>query len=276
MTGFIAIIFVGRVSVGSEGFGWIELGLCNRMYAPFTKGEFYAIFSFAVSINNDITRLNRKNRPVETTALRIIGGLMRSRKIQFAVDPRTRPMKDRTREAVMNLLGGTLEPAIAFDLFGGTGVLAFESLSRGADSAVIFEILKPAAREILANAKSLGVADRIRVISSDVVAWSERLIENLGSLVEIDAKSESGNEGSKTTWLVFCCPPYSMWESDGERLRQMLSTWIENAPIGSLFVVELHDTTPGELLPDCNQWDIRLYRPAKIAISEKIATTPTL
>jgi 16S rRNA G966 N2-methylase RsmD len=69
---------------------------------------------------------------LETTTLRIIAGTLRTRKIQFAVDPRTRPMKDRTREAVMSLLGGTFKDAAVFDLFGGTGVLAFETLSRGA------------------------------------------------------------------------------------------------------------------------------------------------
>ena len=110
---------------------------------------------------------------LETTTLRIIAGNLRTRKIQFAVDPRTRPMKDRTREAVMSLLGGTFRDAIAFDLFAGTAVLAFETISRGAVQGIVFEILKSASREILSNAKSLGISDKLTVLQTDVLDRSE-------------------------------------------------------------------------------------------------------
>ncbi|MBU6174960.1 MAG: RsmD family RNA methyltransferase, partial [Planctomycetes bacterium] len=54
------------------------------------------------------------SKALEKTTLRIIGGEFRSRKLQYTVDLRTRPMKDRTREAVMNLLGGTLFECVVF------------------------------------------------------------------------------------------------------------------------------------------------------------------
>ncbi len=79
--------------------------------------------------------------PSTTGRVRIIAGTHRSRAIEFTTDPRTRPMKDRTREAVFNLLGGSLSGYAAFDLFAGSGILAMESLSRGAHYAVAIETI---------------------------------------------------------------------------------------------------------------------------------------
>jgi 16S rRNA (guanine966-N2)-methyltransferase len=196
---------------------------------------------------------------LETTTLRIIAGNLRTRKIQFGVDPRTRPMKDRTREAVMSLLGGTFADAIVFDLFAGTAVLAFETVSRGAAKGLVFEILKSATREIRANASALNIADKIEVIQGDVIDWSEQLPENLHRF---------GFRPNKP-WVVFCCPPYAMWDSDGPKLTEMLKKWWDTAPLGSLFAVELQESTPLDLLPTGIDWDIRLYRPAQMAVAEK-------
>jgi 16S rRNA G966 N2-methylase RsmD len=179
-------------------------------------------------------------------------------------------MKDRTREAVMSLLGGTFPDAIAFDLFGGTGVLAFETVSRGASRAIVFEILKPASREIMTNAQTLGINDQVEVIASDVLAWSETL----------RSSAERFRISGEEIWVVFCCPPYAMWQSDGARLTELIRTWWDAAPMGSLFAVELDEGTPIALLPgtpECVEtglapieWDVRVYKPAQIATAEKL------
>ena len=168
-------------------------------------------------------------------------------------------MKDRTREAVMSLLGGTFENAIAFDLFGGTGVLAFETVSRGAAKGVVFEILKSAAREIQTNAKTLGVTSSVEVIQTDVLDWSKGLPANCARF------SQSPDQ----IWVVFCCPPYSMWESNGKQLLAMLEKWWIAAPPGSLFAVELEEATSPEYLPKQADWDLRVYKPARMAVAEK-------
>lgn len=183
---------------------------------------------------------------------------MRSRKLQFTVDPRTRPMKDRTREAVMNLLGSTFDDSIAFDLFAGTGVLAFEAISRGATRAVLFDVLAHGILDIRKNSESLGIKSKIVVLQKDVIRWSETLEQNL-SFLQLD----------NVPWIVFCCPPYALWETQGDALTGMLSNWIDKSPAGSLFAVELEDKTPLSLLPTTLEWDIRNYKPAKMAIAEK-------
>lgn len=243
-----------------------------------------------------------KKSESETVTLRIIAGDLRSRKIQFACDRRTRPMKDRTREAVMNLMGGTLEKCVAFDLFGGSGVLAFESISRGAEKAVIWEILRNGAMVIQNIARELGVQDRVQVLHEDVFRWSQDLQESLkrlhlpeaatltapmssvnptatesAALLEAAANSseriastESPTDGERSwRWAVFCCPPYAMWETQGNELQALVERWYQHAPSGSLFAVELELPTPIEYLPIGPDWDIRTYAPAKIAIAEK-------
>jgi 16S rRNA (guanine966-N2)-methyltransferase len=210
-----------------------------------------------------------KKSELETVTLRIIAGHLRSRKIQFACDRRTRPMKDRTREAVMNLMGGTIKGMLAFDLFGGSGVLAFESISRGASRAVIWEILRQGATTIERIASELGIRDQVLVLPTDVFRWTEDIGENLQKIgIPTSAKPDEATS-PPPPWMIFCCPPYAFWESEGAALMTLVSTWYEASPKGSLIAVELEAKTPDDALPSGPDWDIRIYSPAKIAIAEK-------
>ncbi len=167
-------------------------------------------------------------------------------------------MKDRTRQAVMNLLGGTLPESIAFDLFAGTGILAFEAMSRGSTQAVLFEILKLAANDIRQNAKTLSLTENLLVIQSNVLQWTAAIDKNLPFL-----------RLPELPWVVFCCPPYSLWDSDPQGMKQLLELWTDRAPAGSMFVVELEERTTLDFLPTTLEWDARLYKPARMAIAEK-------
>lgn len=167
-------------------------------------------------------------------------------------------MKDRTREAAMNLLGGKLPNSIVFDLFAGSGILGFEALSRGSSAGVLFEILKQAAGDIQQNAKTLGISENVLVLQTNVLKWTEAMEKNLAFLRLPDLP-----------WVVFCCPPYSLWETDADGMRNLLSKWVDLAPVGSLFAIELEEKTPIDFLPASLEWDARLYRPARMAIAEK-------
>jgi len=74
-----------------------------------------------------------------------------------------RPTPARVREALFSMVGQELEGVSVLDPFGGTGLLSFEALSRGADSALIFERDARNARRIADTARALGLADRARV-----------------------------------------------------------------------------------------------------------------
>src|SRR5215468_6014297 len=96
--------------------------------------------------------------------LRIIGGSLRGRKLQYSGDVRTRPMKDRVREAVFNLLGPQVAGNHAIDLFAGTGALGLEAISRGAAKSTFIERHLPTSNLIKRNAAALGVAEQINVV----------------------------------------------------------------------------------------------------------------
>src|SRR6478672_723645 len=95
--------------------------------------------------------------------LRIIGGSMRGRKLEYSGDMRTRPMKDRVREAVFNLLGYSVNGAHVIDPFAGTGAMAIEAISRGAAQATCIERHYPTSKLIERGARDLGIADRFTV-----------------------------------------------------------------------------------------------------------------
>ena len=71
--------------------------------------------------------------------LRIIGGEWRGRKLSFPALPELRPTPDRVRETLFNWLRDILPGARCLDLFAGSGALALEALSRGAEEAVMVD-----------------------------------------------------------------------------------------------------------------------------------------
>jgi 16S rRNA (guanine966-N2)-methyltransferase len=193
---------------------------------------------------------------IAPTRLRIVAGELGGRKIDYNGDPGTRPMKERTRESVFSLLGGYLYNTFAIDLFGGTGILAFESISRGAERAIILEMSRPAVSTMLASMQKLGLSDRIDVYNVDTLRWLRNLEMARSTWPDLP-------------WIVYCCPPYKMWKSDTQRLCDGLMEMYALSPPGSRIVCETEsDFDPAAAMPGV-EWDIRNYDPAKIAICEK-------
>ncbi len=188
----------------------------------------------------------------ESTVLRIIGGSMRGRRLLYNGDQRTRPMKDRVREAVFNLLGPAVVGKHAVDLFAGTGALGLEAISRGAARGTFVEQHFPTAAVIRENAALLGVADRCEVYPANTFIWAQRQVV-----------------ASDEPWLVFCSPPYAFYTERQAEMLALVGSLLERAPPESIFVVESDAWFERALLPDAAAWDIREYPPATIAIYRK-------
>ncbi len=187
--------------------------------------------------------------------LRIVAGEMRGRKIQYNGDPATRPMKERTRESVFSLLGGYLNDYFAVDLFGGTGILAMESVSRGARGGVIFELSRPAVANIVDNLRLLHLENCIAVHNIDTLRWIRSVEQNTRTWPR------------DCPWVIFSCPPYRLWNEQGDRLLPGLEQLLRISPIGSQMVCETESSFDISGQVPTLQWDVRKYKPAHVAIA---------
>jgi 16S rRNA (guanine966-N2)-methyltransferase len=93
------------------------------------------------------------------TGLRVIGGSARGRKLRAVPGDTTRPITDRTKEALFNILGSDLQDASFLDMFAGTGAVGIEALSRGAAYARFLDIERKAIQTIRQNLESTHVCD---------------------------------------------------------------------------------------------------------------------
>ena len=126
---------------------------------------------------------------------RIIAGSAKGRRLEVPHGG-TRPTSDKIREAIFSRLEswGVLDGARVLDLFAGSGALALEALSRGAQRAVLVDSSTKAARVAKINVSSLGLGNRARVIPTSAKAY-------LGS-----------SPGQFD--VVFVDPPYAMEEPE--------------------------------------------------------------
>ena len=99
--------------------------------------------------------------------MRIISGEKRGAKLESLPGDDTRPTTDRVKESLFNIIQWNVRGAKVLDLFGGSGGLGLEALSRGADFACFTDANPAAVKIINSNIKKLGFEDRSKVISGD-------------------------------------------------------------------------------------------------------------
>jgi 16S rRNA (guanine966-N2)-methyltransferase len=201
-----------------------------------------------------VKRQKDKSTTPRPVRLRIIGGKFRGRKLQYSGDLRTRPMKDRLREAIFNLMGPSIKKKHAIDLFAGTGALGLEAISRGSDSATLIEQHFPTAKIIAANADLLEVRERVEIATANVFIWHKR-----------------GPQLPEIPWAVFCSPPYDFYVERTDEMLELIGKLIEDAPAESLFLLEADGRFDFSLLPQADSWDVRTYSAATVGLFRKKA-----
>lgn len=193
--------------------------------------------------------------------LRIVGGIYGGRQIDYSGDPITRPMKHDIREAVFNLVGGWVPGKAAFDLFAGSGAMGLEAMSRGATQAFLIERHFPTVKIIRDNVAALDPEMQVTVIGSDSFFWSRQFFKN-------------NDRWPSEPWIVFCCPPYDLYIEKTQALLDMIKSYKQAAPPGSLVVVESDQRFDVQQLPAHQHWAVRQYTPAVISIFKKFDGTP--
>jgi 16S rRNA (guanine966-N2)-methyltransferase len=100
--------------------------------------------------------------------MRVIAGDLKGQLLVAPKGWKVRPTSDRVREAIFSALGDRVGGARVLDLYCGTGALAIEALSRGADSAVLID---RDTRPALGNVQRLGLEQRVELVRADVGRW---------------------------------------------------------------------------------------------------------
>ena len=107
--------------------------------------------------------------------MRITGGALRGRTLRVPNNGKVRPTQDAVREALFAMLGTRIGGARFLDLFGGTGAVGLEAVSRGAGEVVWIEGNAGVARNLSENLRRICGSDVPgRVVVADAFRWVRR------------------------------------------------------------------------------------------------------
>lgn len=122
--------------------------------------------------------------------MRIITGSARGTKLVTLESEETRPTADRVKEGIFSAIQFNIHDRSVLDLFGGSGQLALEALSRGAKNAVMIDASRSAVEIMKTNATKTKLMEKCRIVTAD---WKEYL---------------KGAKGKEAFGIVFLDPPY--------------------------------------------------------------------
>ena len=183
--------------------------------------------------------------------MRIIGGLSRGTKLYTLDGLDTRPTLDRVREALFNILQNNMRDAIVLDLFAGSGAIGLESISRGAQKAVLCDKNKKAIDIIKKNVEKLRVEDKVKIAFTDYESFL--------------------NTSKEKFDFIYIDPPYKTnFISDSIKIinnRNLLSD--KGIIVGETDEEERVKNEIKELNVSINIYDIRRYGRARLIFMRK-------
>src|SRR5687767_11200135 len=179
--------------------------------------------------------------------MRIIAGEYRGRKLIPPAGEVTRPITDRAKQSLFDVVSPMIEGARVYDCFAGTGSMGLECLSRGAAFVTFFESDRPALTRLTQNIMAVRAGERSRIIPGDLFKWFERTNTRPATAGEIGAD------------LVFLDPPYRfLTERPNELLQFTLHLTHAHLAPGAT-VVFRHDAKDKLDLPHLERYDAREY-----------------
>lgn len=188
--------------------------------------------------------------------MRVISGTARGTKLRTLDLPHLRPMLDRVKESLFNIIRADVEGARVLDLFSGCGALGIESLSRGAKSCVFVEKDGRLTDLLAQNVKKCRMPEQCEIMQSNFFSLSAR----------------RPPEGMLPADLVFIDPPYVFVEDPNQRaelftaLEGMAGQWVG---VGALMMLH-HFPLPHAVWPtrlmECT--DRRVYGKSQITLFE--------
>jgi 16S rRNA (guanine966-N2)-methyltransferase len=135
--------------------------------------------------------------------MRIIAGEFRGRKLLPPQGDVTRPITDRVKQSLFDIVTPHIEGARVYDLFCGTGSMGLECLSRGAAHVSFFEADRSAIERLRKNVATLKVEGRSQIVPGDLFKWF------------------ASNTAGERANLIFLDPPYRFLREQPEKLREL-------------------------------------------------------
>ena len=115
--------------------------------------------------------------------MRVITGKARGIQLKTPDGMLTRPTADRVKEALFSIINFDIPGAKVLDLFGGTGQLGIEALSRGAESAVFVDSREESCKLIRENLRRTKLEQNAKVIRSDYLDYLNRCRESYNIII---------------------------------------------------------------------------------------------
>jgi 16S rRNA (guanine966-N2)-methyltransferase len=179
--------------------------------------------------------------PLDSGAVRIIAGEFRGRKLLPPASDTTRPVTDRVKQSIFDILTPVMADAIVYDCFAGTGSMGLECLSRGASKVTFFETDRSAADRLKRNIETLKVENRSTVVTRDLFRW----------IAEASAPAPAT--------LIFLDPPYRFLRERATDLQALARQLAERDLASDGTVIFRHDSADALDLAPLRVMDARTY-----------------
>ena len=127
--------------------------------------------------------------------IRVISGIYKGKRLKKVSSPLVRPIPDKLKEALFNIIQDEVKNCVFLDGFAGTGSVGIEALSRGAKKAVFIDEYYPAIKVIKINLEKCEALDKAQIVQKE---FNRAVIQ----LSKEDAKFD----------LIFLDPPYKLLE----------------------------------------------------------------
>ncbi|MGO4887897.1 16S rRNA (guanine(966)-N(2))-methyltransferase RsmD [Anaerobacillus sp. MEB173] len=179
--------------------------------------------------------------------MRVISGKCKGRPLKAVPGTTTRPTTDKVKESIFNIIGPYFQGGLGLDLYGGSGGLGIEGLSRGLEKVIFVDNNRKAIETIKENVKQCDFMDQAEIYRNEAGRALKALLKR-----------------ELTFSVVFLDPPYAKQNIESE--MAIISDFQLLDSVG--FIVCEHDVnvTLRQTIGDLNRWRYEQYGDTAISI----------
>jgi 16S rRNA (guanine(966)-N(2))-methyltransferase RsmD len=180
--------------------------------------------------------------------MRVVTGEAKGRKLKTPKNAGTRPIMDRVKTALFDILSTEVKHARFLDLFAGTGSVGIEALSRGAAHATFIEMDYKILQLVRENLQITGLADRAETLHSDAFKFLQTY--------QVHSKTvETGSVNEQRIYeLIYIAPPQY------EELAARALALVDSSALcagEALVIVQIHPKErPGVAAVECKHFEL--------------------